>query len=300
MNEKIMPEILIKNETKNLIYEIRGTYVMLDSDVASAFNVDTSQLNRQMKRNISRFPEDFCFQLNSKEFKNLRCQNGTFKLATKGRKYCPILYTEYGIIALAGVLKSEVAAKASVEISRKFIEMRKTLLSNSYLLQKISGTESELLEFKDQTNRKFEELYRWKDSKDIPLEKVFYEGEVYDAFEHIVRIIRSANESIVLVDSYVDVTSFIYLNHKNSDVKITIYKGAHSRLTEEETSIFEAQNGQIKVCCKTPLHDRYLIIDQNNVFILGGSLNRTAKNFLIIARIKTDKVKEQIIEEYPL
>ena len=90
MNEKIMPEIFIKNETKNLIYEIRGTYVMLDSDIASAFNVDTSQLNRQMKRNISRFPEDFCFQLNSNEFKNLRCQNGTFKLATKGRKYCPM------------------------------------------------------------------------------------------------------------------------------------------------------------------------------------------------------------------
>lgn len=300
MNGKIILDFKESIVEDNRIFEVRGMYVMLDSDIAEAFGVDVSQLNRQMKRNLSRFPEDFCFQINSLEFKNLRCQNGTFKLLTQGRKYCPYLYTEYGIVALAGVLRSEIAAKASVEICRKFIQMRKVLLTNSYLLQKISNTENELFEFKDQTNKKFEELYRWKENKDIPIDKVFYEGEVYNAFEHITKIIRSAQKSIILVDAYVDASAFIYLNHKNDDVSLTIYKGTHSRLTKEEQSVFETQNGKISVITKTSLHDRYLIIDQDAVFILGASLNRIAKSFLIISKIKLEKVKKQVIEEYSL
>ena len=113
-------------DNKNIeecIYNIRGQQVMIDSDVAFFFGVETKNLNKQMKRNIDRFPEDFCFQLNSKEFKNLRFQNVTSNYG--GRRYLPYVYTEEGVIALSGVIKSETATKMSVEIARKFIQMRK-------------------------------------------------------------------------------------------------------------------------------------------------------------------------------
>ena len=113
---------------ENLIYEIRGMQVMLDSDVASCFNVTTKRLNEQMRRNIDRFPKDFCFKLNKEEIVQiLRSQFATTSILSSKRRYNPYVYTEHGIIALAGILKSDVAAKASVEISRKFVEMRKTL-----------------------------------------------------------------------------------------------------------------------------------------------------------------------------
>ena len=160
MEQKVLPNILENENTQKLIYEIRGMYVMLDSDVAYYFGVENKNLTLAKKRNQNRFPEDFCFQLNSKEFKNLRLQNETFRKATKGRKYAPYMYSEHGIIALAGILKSDVAAKASVEISRKFVEMRKALLVNSNLILMATETKKELLEFKNETNQRFDELYR--------------------------------------------------------------------------------------------------------------------------------------------
>ena len=116
------------------IYNIRDQQVMVDSDIAYFFGVETKYLNRQMKRNIERFPEDFCFKLNSFEFKNLRCQNVTFNHTVGSRKYIPYVYTEEGVIALSGVIKSEIAAKMSVEIARKFIQMRKFILENGDVL----------------------------------------------------------------------------------------------------------------------------------------------------------------------
>jgi len=300
MKPENLPEKIDEKIVENLIYEIRGMQVMLDSDVAFFFNVSVRRLNEQMKRNINRFPQDFCFKLNSKEFKNLRSQNAIFKDSTNGRKYAPYVYTEHGIIALAGVIKSDLAAKASVEIARKFVEMRKTLIENSNLILMATETKRELLEFENETNKRFDEIYRWKESKDIPKNVVIFEGNLYDAFEFVTRIIKSAKESIVLVDPYVDSTAFIYLNHKLMGVAVTIYKGIHSRLKDEEISIFESQNGNLTSKTKTPLHDRYIIIDQKDCYMLGSSLNSIGKSFLGIAKFELDGPKKCIIEQYPL
>ena len=127
MKPENLPEKIDEKIVENLIYEIRGMQVMLDSDVAFFFQVETKIVNKAMKRNQNRFPEDFCFQLKVEEKKVLRCQNGTANSLSSKRRYNPYVYTEHGIIALAGIVKSDVAAKASVEISRKFVEMRKTL-----------------------------------------------------------------------------------------------------------------------------------------------------------------------------
>lgn len=300
MEQKLLPEILQSNSTENLIYHVRDMYVMLDSDIAFFFQVETSRLNEQMKRNKERFPKDFCVKLNSLEFKNLRSQNAIFREATKGRKYAPYMYTEHGIIALAGVLKSDVAAKASVEICRKFIQMRKMLLSNHQLLAEVGCIREDLIEFKNETNKAIEDIYRKIERYDLPKNQIVAEGRVYDAFEYIVKIIKSASRSIVLVDPYTDASAFIYLNHKNNDVHLTIYKGTQSRLKDEEIQLFEAQNGKINVSTKKLIHGRYIIIDQKECYLLDGSLNRTAKSLFAIIALSLESAKRQIITEYPL
>ena len=297
--EKLLKDYKEKN-VENLIYRFREMHVMLDTDVAFFFNTTVSNLNRQMKRNIERFPEDFCFQLSTIEMDDLRCQNGTTKLLSSKRRYNPYVYTEEGIIALAGVLNNETAARASIEISRKFVEMRKMFFANSELLLMASDTKRELLEFENETNQKFDELYRWKEEKGLPKDKVISEGKYFDAFEFIPAIIKEAKDNIVLVDPYCDSKALVFLNNKNKDVSLTIYKGQHSKLKEEETKIFEAQNGSTNVVTKNPLHDRFLIIDQKQCFLLGSSLNNAGKSLLTITKIELDGAKKQIIEEYPL
>ena len=141
--------------SENKIYNIRNQQVMLDSDVAFYFQIETKYLNRQMQRNKIRFPKEFCFKLNSLEFKNQRCQNVTFKNTTEGRKYLPYVYTEHGIIALAGVIKSKIAAEASVKIVRQFVEMRHFLLSNGHLLESLATIQNRQLKFEDETNENF-------------------------------------------------------------------------------------------------------------------------------------------------
>ena len=300
MNEKLIPEIFENKSIDNLIHEVREMFVMLDSDIAEAFGIETRQLNRQMKRNILRFPDDFCFQLNSKEFKNLKCQNGTSSGTYGGRRKLPYVYTEHGVVALAGVIKSEKAAKASVDITRSFIEMRKFIIQNGNTMLALANLQKRQIEFQNETNKKFDEIYRWKESKDIPRNVVIFEGNVYDAYEFVIKIIKTAKENIVLVDPYIDSRAFIYLNHKNNGVNITIYKGIHSKLKEEEIALFEAQNGQINIKIKNPMHDRYIIIDQKDCFMLGSSLNTIGKSFLGISKFELENPIKSIIREYPM
>ena len=173
------PLDLISLENKNIeecIYNIRGQQVMLDSDVAYFFGVETKHLNRQMKRNIERFPEDFCFKLNSKEFKNLRCQNVTFNHTVGSRKYMPYVYTEEGVIALSGVIKSETAAKMSIEIAKKFIQMRKFILENGDVLLALAKLQNRQIEFENETNRKFDEILKLISKADLPKQAIFCTG----------------------------------------------------------------------------------------------------------------------------
>ena len=196
--------VLEKKRIDECIYNIRGSQVMLDNDIAFFFGVETKYLNRQMKRNIERFPEDFCFQLSKDEYNDLRCQNVTFKLSTYDRKYLPYVYTEHGIIALAGVLKNVVAAKMSVEIVRKFVQMRKFILENGDLLITLAKLQNRQLEFENETNRKFEEVFKAIGKLDLPQTALFYDGQWYDAFDYIVSIVAKASKSIILIDPYCD------------------------------------------------------------------------------------------------
>ena len=297
MNNSLLPTISISSN-KNIedcIYNIRGQQVMLDSDIAAFFDVDTKRINEQMKRNKARFPEDFCFQLNSLEFKTLKSQNATSNIGRGGKQKLPFVYTEHGIIALAGVLKSETADKMSVEIARKFIQMRKFILENGDVLLALAKLQNRQLEFENETNHKFEQVFKLIEKLDLPKTALFYNGEWFDAFDFIVGIIRKAAKSIILVDPYCDNKALSFLKYKSEGVEVLICNTSKSKLENEELSRFESQYGVIKVRTLTNLHDRFLIIDEEECYDLGASLNYAGKKLFMINKIDTTAVVKEII-----
>lgn len=283
--ELLTTELLENKNIEECIYNIRGQQVMLDSDIASFFGIEVRRINEQMKRNVSRFPEDFCFQINSIEFKTLRSQNATFNYSTRGRKFLPFVYTEHGIIALAGVLKSDVAAQMSVEIARKFIQMRRFIIENRDYVLALAKLQNRQLEFENETNRKFDEIIKRIDKLDLPKAALIYDGKLYDAYDHISSIIASADQRIILVDPFVDEKVFTYFKNMKPGVDVTIYKGPRSKLDKLVADKFRSQFGDIKVKKLDKVHDRFLIVD-DECYSLGTSLNNAGRKLFAICKIE--------------
>ena len=187
MEENI--SIINSEEIKNLIYTIRGKQVMLDSDVAMLYNCETRIINQTVKRNINRFPEKFCFKLTEKEFTNLRSQIVILNQGNVVRKYLPYAFTEQGIAMLSGLLKSKVAVQVSINIMDAFVEMRKFIYTNGQVFERLTNVEYKLLEHDKKFNEVFNELQHEENIK----QKIFFDGQIYDAYNLIVKIIKKAN-----------------------------------------------------------------------------------------------------------
>ena len=198
MDENI--SIINSEEIKNLIYTIRGKQVMLDSDVAMLYNCETRIINQTVKRNINRFPEKFCFKLTEKEFTNLRSQIVILNQGNVVRKYLPYAFTEQGIAMLSGLLKSKVAVQVSINIMDAFVEMRKFIYTNGQVFERLTNVEYKLLEHDKKFNEVFNELQHEENIK----QKIFFDGQIYDAYNLIVKIIKKANNKILIIDNYVD------------------------------------------------------------------------------------------------
>lgn len=196
-NNLLVQENISNEDIKNLIYTIRGKQVMLDSDVARLYHYETKNINKAVKRNIERFPEDFCFQLTEEEFQTLRFQFGTSKQNEEfrgGRRYLPYVFTEQGIAMLAGVLKNDIAVKVSINIIKSFIEMRKILAVNGRLFDRLTNVEYKLLEHDKKFDKVFDQLQNEENIK----QKIFFEGQIYDAYSLIIDIIKKANRKILI------------------------------------------------------------------------------------------------------
>lgn len=282
---------------EDCIYDIRGYQVMLDSDIAFFFGVNVSSLNRQMKRNLQRFPEDFCFQLSKAETHNLRCQNGTTKLLSSKRRYKPYVYTEEGIIALAGVLKSSTADKMSVEIARKFIEMRKFILENGDVLLALAKLQNRQIEFEIETNKRFDEILKLINKADLPKQSIFSAGQFYDAYDFISSIVRKADNSIVLIDPYCDSKALSFLRNKKESVNLKLCISHLSKLEADEIDRFESQYGKIAIKYLDSNHDRYLILDNEECYQLGASLNYAGKKMFSVIKNENREIIEFLLKE---
>ena len=206
-NKLSIPSQVSNQEIKNLIYTIRGKQVMIDSDVAMLYQYETKNINKAVKRNIERFPEDFCFQLTESELQILRFQFGTSNQSEKinyetrgGRRYLPYVFTEQGIAMLAGVLKNKIAVKVSINIIKSFIEMRKFISTNGQVFERLTNVEYKLLEH----DKKFDEVFNQLQHEENIKQKIFFAGQIYDAYSLIIDIIKKANQKILIIDNYID------------------------------------------------------------------------------------------------
>lgn len=205
-----------------LIHTVRGQQIMLDTDLARLYEVETKNLNRAAARNANRFPEDFRFQLTKEEDESLRCQIGTSKTVEGrgGRRYLPYAYTEQGIAMLSGVLRSEVAVQTSISIMRAFVAMRYLLAENATLLERLRGVELSQAAFQQSTDERFNQVFRLLEGEVEKPQRIFFAGQMFDAFSLLTDLVGRAEREISLVDGYADVHTLNILAKKRKGVAV--------------------------------------------------------------------------------
>lgn len=295
INEDLNVEIYEVEEIKQKIYTIRGKQVILDSDAARIYYCETKYVNRVVKRNIERFPGDFCFQLTEEEYNSLRCQFVTLKNQGRGqhRKYLPYAFTEHGIAMLSVLIDSEIAVKVSVNIMKAFIEMRKFLINNGQVFERLTNVEYKLLEH----DKKFEEVFNQFQIKGNIEQKVFFDGQVYDAFSMMIDLIKKAENEIILIDNYVDIDTLNILSKKNEKVNIEIYTKKETKLNLKDINKFNIQYPKLEVKYTDKFHDRFLILDRKYIYHIGASLKDLGKKCFGITLIKYDAIIGDILSK---
>ena len=259
---------------ENKIYIIRGQQVMIDRDIAQLYGVETRVLNQAVKRNEDRFPEEFCFQLDDSEFENWISQIVISNSEKMGLRKKPFAFTEQGVAMLSAVLKSETAVKMSIQIMKAFVAMRKFMLLNAQVFQRLDNIEKHQLT----TDNKIEELFDRMDKYKIEDKQgIFFQGQIFDAYSKFESFIAQAKTEIILIDGYVDLTVLDRLAKKKKNVTVEIYTDAKTKLTAQDVQKFNAQYPQLNLNYTSKMHDRFLIIDKKTLYHIGASLKDLGK-----------------------
>ena len=287
--------ILEENSIRSKIHVIRGQQVMLDRDLAALYGVETKRLNEQVKRNIERFPKQFCFQLTRDELDNLKRQdsvksqiatssdfiNNMFAGQEGGTRKLPFVFTEQGVAMLSAVLKSETAIKASIQIMTVFVEMRHFLSANAQLFQRLDFIEKHQIEsdvHQKETDKKVDELFSLMDKYNIKeTQGIFFQGQIFDAYAKFESFLATAKKEIILIDNYVDLSILQRLAKKKKGVNVTIYTDPKTKLTSQDVQTFNTQYPTLTVNHTTKTHDRFLIIDNATIYHIGASLKDLSK-----------------------
>ena len=289
----ICQEKFLNKDIKDLIYTIRGMQVMLDSDVANLFKYTTKNINKSVKNNAERFPEYYCFQLTTKEYNSLMTRRyNIIKIGrSNNRKYLPYVFTEYGITMLAALLKSEVAVNISIKIVNTFMQMRKNFSENNQVFERLTSLEYKLLEQEKKINNILGELKFEENIK----QKIFFKGQIYDAYSIIIDIIKSANKKILIIDNYIDDNVLKMLSKKKKDVEVTILTSIKSNIEKLDIKKFNKEYPILKLEKTNKFHDRFIIVDNKEMYHLGASIKDLGKKCFGINKIEDIKIVEKII-----
>ena len=279
MNNQIVPVENIHNR----IFTIHGIQVMLDRDLAQLYRTDTRTLKQAVKRNIERFPADFMFELLDSDIDNMVSQ-----VVIPSKSYFggakPFAFTEQGVAMLSAVIRTPIAIDISLQIIRAFVEMRKLMTENAVLFQRLDRMEFKQLE----TDQKFEQVFKALESHQPQPDKgIFYDGQVFDAWTFVSDIIRSANQSIILIDNYIDDTVFTLFCKRKPGVQVTFYTKTISKQLLLDAQKHNAQYEPIEVKQMAAAHDRFLIIDETELYHLGASLKDLGKKWFAFSKMDT-------------
>jgi hypothetical protein len=273
---------------ENLIYSIRSKQVMIDKDLAMIYGIETKVLNQAVKRNFMRFPESFRFQLTDEEY--WKCSRSQFvtlnisELASpkykrgENLKYKPFAFTE------------QTAIQLSIQIMDAFVKMRKIIQDQSGLYQRLNMVETKQIE----ADIKFEKIFNaLEDKNQIPAKGLFFDGQIFDAYVLLSKIIQSAKSSIILIDNYLDESILIMLNNRNKAVKVELFTSNLSREFLLALKKYESQNPTIQVTLLSKSHDRFLIIDEKELYHFGASLKDLGKKWFAFSRL--DDLVEEVL-----
>ena len=272
---------------ETMILNVRGVQVMLDRDLSKLYGVETRRLNEQVKRNLERFPLEFCFQLTEVECQNLMSQNATSSWG--GLRKMPYAFTEQGVAMLSTVLKSETAVKASIQIMKAFVSMRHLIASNAHIFQRMDTIEHyqrELLLHQTQTDHQIEDIFKRLDQENtVPDQGIFYQGQIFDAYTFASDLIKSAKTKIILIDNYIDESVLLMLSKRQDGVSALIMTHKITNTLKLDLSRQQQQYPPIDVQETQSYHDRFLIID-DTIYHLGASLKDLGKKLFAFSRME--------------
>ena len=283
MNNKI--DLLSNNEIRERIFTFREVQVMVDRDLAELYGVSTKRLNEQVKRNIKRFPSSFRFKLSDGE-KNELVANCDRLKNLKHSVSNPYVFTEQGIAMLSSVLHSDTAIKISIRIIEAFVEMRKFILNNALIFQKLERLELKQIE----TDKKLDDLFNAIQKEQvIPQKGIFYDGQVFDAYKLLSDIIKTAKESIVLIDNYIDESVLVHFGKRQNGVSLVIYTNV-TKQRKLDLEKFKSQYPDVVFKEFHKSHDRFMIIDHKYVYHIGASLKDIGKKWFAFSRMDKEVV----------
>ena len=290
------------------IYSIRNVQVMLDSDLANLYGVETRILNQAVKRNIERFPENFRIQLTKDELYSLRSQFVTFNktktnenkhnslrsqnatLETnrgKHRKYLPYAFTEQGVAMLSAVLRSETAVQISIQIMKAFVDMRHFFIENAQIFSRIERVEQKQIE----TDSKLEQIFSAIESKQIkPKQGIFFDGQIFDAYKLLINIIKKAEKTIFIIDNYVDESILTLLTKRKPKVDVKIFTKNITKQMKLDIEKYNKQYPKVEFIKLNKAHDRFIVLDENEVYHLGASLKDLGKKWFAFTKMDNDSL----------
>lgn len=270
---------------KNMIFEVRGKQVMLDKDLAKLYEITTGNLNKAKNRNIERFPSDFCFQLTKDEYTNLIFQNGISKIDKRTiNKSLPYAYTEQGVAMLSAILKTKIATKISINIMRTFVAMRKyisdNLIEQNYINNMVLKHDGEI--------KLIQEAF---ESFKPNFNHLFFEEQIYDAYSLLLDIINKAKNRIIIIDNYAD-KKLLDLLSKTCKKVIIISCNMDADLIIK----YMSQYNNIKIISNYLFHDRFIIIDDNQLYHCGASFKDLGKKCFAITKIEEKEVLSNLLK----
>ena len=276
-----------KNEILNIenkIYVIRGKEVMLDSDLAKLYECKngTKTINQAISRHKDRFPNDFYFQVTNDEYEDLKSQIGTSSWNNYGGiRKLPHVFTEQGVAMLATVLKTNIASEISINIMHAFVKMRHYLIDNKDIYKSLNNLNLRLSDTEDKVDKLF--------SKFDKKEYLYLENSEFDAYSDIIKILKTSKQNIIIVDPYVDITFLDTI--RNIKTKVTLITQRRTRLTKTEIDKYNTQYNNLTVIKNSSFHDRYLIIDNQDIYHLGASINHAGDKVFSIHKIDDRDIK---------
>ncbi len=281
----VINDLIEKENIKieNMIYEIRGKQVMLDSDLAKLYHVETKRINEAVKNNMEKFPERFSWKLTGEESESFLVENFDQNLETRGGRYnCPRVFTEQGVAMLATILKSKVATQVSIRIMDAFVAMRKyistELMEHNKMLinheNRLTLLENVFDNFKEETNH------------------IFFEGQIYDAYSLMRKIFEKAEESIVIIDNYVDKNILDILSKTSRNV--TLITNKYNNVDYEK---YKEQYNNIAIVVNNSFHDRFIILDKKVLYHSGASFKDLGKKCFAITKIESKEILDSLLDK---